>query len=352
MAYATLEVLAGRVRQDLERLFQGRRAALAEGLRDLLRLLLTAEAPPPLEALAESGEVRGLQTHLRVLASHLQTESRLPEALCARYRYNMSELKARSRYGVAPRTWDYVHRLAKELGWDLHVHVPLIQYADYAWHDELEEKLVDVEVVLDGQALEGMLLYALEGYLSPRRPRRKGYEVYGISLGMVRDVHRRRRGGAIAVTRYVSVMRSHPQLSAEVGTRFAELNPRSLDALLRATAAFYPQYQAVGDFHSHLYDDLNVLIQTRGWEYSESDEDGNITLAQLLADLGHRISVAFVIGIARSVRRVARGHFRGRRNTMQMSLANCRVIVGAYRSLGSGRLTQSNISLRLSGVTA
>ena len=48
---------------------------------------------------------------------------------------------------------------------------------------------------------------------------------------------------------------------------------------------------------------------------------------------------------------MARSHFRGLRNTPQMTLGNCRVILGAYRNLGTGRLTNSNIGLRLSGTT-
>jgi hypothetical protein len=33
-----------------------------------------------------------------------------------------------------------------------------------------------------------------------------------------------------------------------------------------------------------------------------------------------------------------------------MSVGNCRAIVAAYRSLGSGRLSDQNISLQLSGM--
>jgi hypothetical protein len=351
MAYATLELLVGRVRADLERFFGGRRVALAESFRHLLRLLATAQVPEPLELLARSGQVRGLRTHLKVLSDHLQDESRLPEALCARYKYKASEARAKKRYQIASRSWDCVHRLAREIGWDLDLHIPLITYENYPWHDDLEQELVSVEVVLDNRALEGMLLCALEGYLSPRKPRRKGYEVYGITLGMIRDAPRRTRPNGISITRYVSVMRSHPQLSALGATDFVEPNSASLDAILSASAAFYPQYQAVGDFHSHPYDDFGVLIRAKGWLYSGGDEDVNINLAQAMGALGQRLFVAFVIGIAKSTQRVARSHFRGRKNTIQMSLGVCRIILGAHRSLASGRLTQQNISLRLSGLT-
>ena len=71
----------------------------------MLWLLVTADVPEPLERLARSGEVRGLATHLAALAGHLQAESRLPEALCARYKYKTSERNARRRYAIAPRAW-------------------------------------------------------------------------------------------------------------------------------------------------------------------------------------------------------------------------------------------------------
>ena len=79
MAYATLEILADRVRGDLEKYFQNRRAKLADRLRQLLRMLLTAKIPKELADLAASGEARGLRTHLKSLESYLQNDSPLPE---------------------------------------------------------------------------------------------------------------------------------------------------------------------------------------------------------------------------------------------------------------------------------
>jgi hypothetical protein len=351
MAYATLELLAERVRGDLERLCGGRRVRLRDALGHLLRLLVTADVPDELQRLADAGEVRGLRTHLKALAAHLQNESRLPEALCARYKYKASESRARKRYRISRRTWEHVHALAKELAWNPDLRIPLIQYDGYPWHDLLEERFVELEVLLDARALEGMLIYALEGYLSPRRPRRKGCEIYGITLGMSRDADRRRGRDGVGITRYVSVMRSHPQLSAEGHRTYVEPNPRSLQAILSATAAFYPQYQAVGDFHSHPYDDLATLERRKGWLFSDGDEGANVELAQAMAELGHHLLVAFVIAIARCTPRVTRSHYRGLKNTLQMSLGPCRVILAAFRSLGSGHLSTSNIRLRLSGAT-
>ena len=349
VAYAELEILADAVRGDVEAYHEGRPARRADALEGLLRLLLTAETPASLAGLAASGEVRGLRTHLRALEKHLRKRSRLPEALCARYKYGASETEALRRYDVGRRTWRYFHDLARELDWDPALHVPMVPYEGIGWHDALEERFVEQVVVLDAQALEGMLIAALEAYLSPRRPRRKGYEVYGVNFGMLREEQRRRRRGGLRVTRYVSVMRSQPQLSAEGGSGGVEPNARSLDAILTATTALYPQYQSVGDFHSHPYDDFAALDQQRGWEYTAADESSNVELSRRLAEMGHRLAVTFVVAIARSGKAVAPSRFKGLRNTHQMTLGDCRVIVAAYRTLESGRLTTSNIRLLLSG---
>ncbi len=349
MRYAALEILGNRVREDLERYFTNCPAKLRKNLQHLLYMLLTAEIPQGLEALAGSGEIRGLATHLRALVRHLQHHSRLPRGLCARYKYRNSEAQVLRRYKISPRTWNYFHDLAKELQWNGDLHVPQISYEKYPWHDELEERFIELEVLLDAHALEGMLLAALEAYLSPRKSRRKGYEICGINLGMSREVHRRNPRDGLRITRYVSVMRSQPQLSAESGYSSVQTNPRSLDAILTATTALYPHYQAVGDFHSHPYDDFSLLDQQRGWEYTASDEQSNIDFARVMFDRGHHVMVAFVITLTRSSQKVSRTHFKGMKNTIQTSLGNCRVIIAAYRSLESGRLTRSNTRLRLSG---
>lgn len=352
MAYTDLEKLAAQVQEDLEGFFQSRRVKLRESLSRLLELLMTTRIPEALAELAGSGEVRGLRTHLKALESYLRENSYIPEAFCSRYKYKISESQARSRYKVSKGAWGYVHRLAKDVGWDPALNVPLIPYEKYRWHDALEERFVNVEVVLDTHALEGMLVSAMEGYLSPRRTKRKGYEVYGINLGMTRDVQRGRTPDGSRMTRYVSVMRSQPQLSADAEYQFVEPNPRSLDAILTTTQALYPQYQAVGHFHSHPYDEFSDLEEKKGWVYSPSDEQINIDFARVMADLHQRIMVTFVVGISRSGQTVTRSHFKGLKNTIQMSIANCRVIIAAYRSLGSGRLARSNIRLALSGMVS
>lgn len=354
MAYARLERLSSRVAGDLERHFEGRPARLREALGWLLRLMVTSEVPDELRRLAKGGRskrsrIRGLRTHLKELEAHLGGHARLPECLCARYKYRLSEARARKLYRVADRDWSFVHALARRVGWSLDLQVPFINYEEYGWHDPLEESFVNVEVALDPEALDGMLVCILEAYLSPKPSRRKGYEVYGVNLGMIRENLERRRGRGVVITRHVSVMRSQPQLSADGDTGGVEPNQRSLEAILEATATLFPQYQAVGDFHSHPYDDLARLEAKRGWEYSADDEAVNIDVSRTMAELGHPPEVAFVVAIAHSAKRVRRGRYRGLDNTLQLSVGDCRVVIAAYRSLESGCYSARNICLQLPG---
>jgi hypothetical protein len=310
------------------------------------------EAPPPLIALARSGEVRGLLTHLRALERHLADDSQLPEAICARYKYFASTSAALRRHHVSPRAWYYVHDLAREVDRPLDVHAALLPYEQYDWHDALEEDFVDMEVIVDSLSLERMLLCSLEAYLSPKARQRKGYEVYGLNLGMARDIHQRRPRDGLRIRRYVSVAYCQPQMSADNQHKSVIPNVRSLEAIITAAATLYPQYQAIGDFHSHPYDELANLDAARGWGYTSADETSNVDLSHMMADLGHRVHVMFVIAIARSRRAAPRSHYKGMRNTIQVSLGNCRAILAAYRSLESGRLTRRNVRLRLAGMSS
>ncbi len=105
----------------------------------------------------------------------------------------------------------------------------------------------------------------------------------------------------------------------------------------------------VGDFHSHPYDNLDVLEDLRGWQFTCDDERSNVEISHTLSDLGHCALVTFILAIARCKPRVNQRPYKGMRNTIQICVGDCRVILAAYRSLESGRLTSNNIRLRLAG---
>ena len=341
------EKLAASVRRDLERHFRGRNRLLRRNLEALLRMLITASVPPSLEDLA--CEVRGLRSHLAALERHLRNDPGLPAALFARYRYRQPEPQARRRHEVTDGEWRLVHDLAREVGRNLEVLVPALDGVRHRWHDRLEEEFSRVEVMLYEEALTDMLVCALEGYLSPRRSRRKGYEVYGINLGMVREVRQLQRHRGMMTTYYVAVMRSQPQLSAEGSFGEVLPNERSLQAVLDATRTLFPQYQVVGDFHSHCYDTLETLLARRGWEYSRGDEASSVETFDQMLGAGERPLVTFIVALARCARRVHPGRHRGLKNTYRLNIGGCRVVLGAYRVLGSGRYSRRNITLGITG---
>jgi len=350
MPYSRLERLATRLRTDLEMVHDGHGKELKPSLGTLLDLLITAEVPPLLETLVRRSKLHGFKTHLRSLERHLQEDSHLPECLCARYKYKVSETKARRRFRIGDRDWRYIHALAQDLGRDLDLLIPFIQYEFFHWHDVLEQDLVTLEVILDPRALDDLLVCALEGYLSPKLNRRKGYEVYGLCLGMVRDEYTRARRNGIAITRYVSVMRCQPQLSAEGTAKYVLPNDRSVKAIVDATGALFPQHRVVGDFHSHPYVDLAEMRQRKGWRYSVADQEHNEEMSQVLKSMGHPPTVGLIVAVTRCRQRIERSHYRKEKNTIQLSAGDCRVVLGAFHTLESGRYSHRNVRLRVPGM--
>lgn len=292
--------------------------------------------------------VRSRRSSHESLAAYLAERSRFPEALCAHYRYGESKRRVLEYYGVRESDWRFVHRLARDYGVDIRALVGTIPYEALEWHDELERRFVSIAVHLDPRALDDILLCALEAYHSPRR--RKAYEVYGITLGMCRDVSRDCGGAGRRTTRHVSVMRAQPQLSAVAGPRYVEPNYRSLDALVGATSTLFPQQQLIGDFHSHVYENASELRLSKGWQPSEEDQRSSMQWIRSLRELGHAPEVDLIIAVARCHRRVPCSHYGGLPNKLQATVGNCRVIVSGYRILQSGCYAEEGVSLSVPGL--
>ena len=353
MARSKLELLTEPVIADLMngQLVQPDRFKSSIG--DLLHLLWTGVAPQHLVELSQQGAVRGLKKHLRLLCRYMENESPLPKALCAHYKFDMPIKMALSRYRVRKTDWKLVHDLAFAYGLDTDLYIrgtALYAKGVGAWHDDLERELVRVHVSLEKSALDEILVACLEGYLSPRMGRKKGYEVYGLNLGMTRGVTEMTPRMGRKEGYFVHVMRSQPMLSAE--GRPSEVIPRakSRDAILQATRTLYPHFEVIGDWHSHTYDSLSQMVRARGWLPSKTDERFNHHWVEELTALGHRPMVAFIVALAHSDKRVGMSHFRGEPNTLQVSINNCRIVIGVHRILMTKRYYSENIHLRVPGV--
>jgi hypothetical protein len=338
-----------KIEEDLIRLFGSKPRLLRKYLWSLLQTVLTTEAQPDLAQLSDSRQVRGLHMHLKQLLVCLRKNPNVPRGICAHYEYNMSSNQARKRYRVTGAEWAYVHDLANRLGFEFEAHIP---YAEHVWHDKLEEEVVNIEVLLDPRALNDMLVAAYEGYMSPRRIRQWGYEVFGINLGMIREEFIRKKGSGMSTLQYVYIIRSQPQLSAVGAYREVDPSPKSLKAVISVSRTLFPQYEVVGDFHSHIYRDFKELEYCRGWDFSDADQKMSPEWARQIREMGgtNRFVAAFVVAMARSAYKVNLSRYKKQLNTLQTTVGDCRVVVAVYRILRSGLYSRKKIRIRVPGM--
>jgi hypothetical protein len=350
MAWPKSVVLARQVRKDIETVLTRKPRQQQAALFHLLTCLLTAEPSQELEHLAGRSRGLGFKAHLRALVDHLRNTSRLPEALCARYEYGQSGSRVKHEWSITENEWRYVHDLGREVGMPLDVFYQNYDLTEFDWHEDLEEDIVCVDVSLDARAVEDLLLAVIEGYLSPRNNQQKGYEVYGVCLGMWRERANRKRRQGLRVARHVHILRCQPQLSADGAAYWVSWNQKSLDALMEATRSLFPSYDLVGDFHSHPYDTFPEMRRRKGWLLSKPDERDLVRWSQHMKGLGQRPSISLVAAVSRSDRAVQRSRYREKETTLQLSAGGCRVIIQAYRILGSGKASDRNLRLRAAGM--
>lgn len=350
MSLSTVEKYCYPLEELLKTHFHPKSRDLNESRKALLLLLLTAHIPDTIKYLMIEHRIRGLNTRITRLYRYLRKFSNVPEAFCARYKYKMSVHRVMRRYNISERTWNYIHNLSKETDFELDIQLPNMDFRKFKWHERLEEHQVFTDIILDPRALNDMLVAIYEGYLAPRKKRRKGCEVYGFNMGMIRttEVEEKRKG--ISIHKYVSVMRSSPQISANAARWWVEPNQLAMKALIKANMTLFPQNQILGDFHSHAYDSWNSLLYNEGWNYSKSDQNYNYSLSKKFSDMGHPFHIAFTVAIAKTKHIVKRRHFRGKKNMIQLRVGKCCAIVAAYRSLEKGRYSVKNLQLRLPGM--
>jgi hypothetical protein len=350
LAFSTIEKFCYPIEELLNNHFNPQSTNLTEIRKSLLLLILTAQIPPFMQEILRDHEIRGLKTRVIRFQKYLKKFSNVPEAFCARYKYKMSAHRVKVRYQISARTWNYIHRLADDTAFDLSIQLPVMDFRKFKWYESLEEDLIFTDVVLDPRALNDMLVATYEGYLAPRKKRRKGCEVYGLNMGMIRttEVQAERKG--ITIHRYVSVLRSAPQMSATANWGEVKPNKLAIKAVIKANMTLFPQNQILGDFHSHPYTTWADLLYNEGWTYSKGDQLENYRLAKTFAELGNPISLAFVVTIAKSKHVIKRRHFRGKKNMLQLRVGSCCAIVAVYRSLEHGRYSDKKIQLRLPGM--
>jgi hypothetical protein len=308
MAKTRLVSMLKTLRAAVDEFDHGRPAQRRRHLSALVEFIVTAEPP---EALLELGEAEGmsaLRRTMKRLHDFLSNHSPLPEALCCRYRYRQATGLVLTEWGIRKTEWREAHQLANDAGIAFDLLYDRIDVTRLPWHDPIEEELASVDVILDPAALDDLLLCAIEGLLSPKKGKRKGYEVYGVALGMVKTRTQARRRGGVSTRKAVYILRCQPQLSADSTYRSVEWRERSIDALIEASHSLFPQYAVIADFHSHPYDTLEELYARRGWDPSEGDAEDGLEWFREVRRHGDRPEVSLIVAIAPSRARTERGH--------------------------------------------
>ncbi|HUT55542.1 MAG TPA: hypothetical protein VM658_19280 [bacterium] len=346
--------LATRIEELLNERLGGDEDRHASFLGALCHLIVTAGADDESGAFLMRSRIPGLIKLLDDLMAALVAESNVHKALCARYLYRQSEAKARRRWKVRDSEWNYIHKLARRCSCDFDLIYGIFEelFLDADWHDELEEQFTQREVILETKAIEDLLIPVMEGYLRTRKVggKYKAYEVYGICLGM-RSVREAGKGRGPRSNSLVNIMRCQPQLSAHSKSTWVIRSERSIKALMQATQSLFPAYELIGEFHSHAYDTLSDLETNRGWEFSEGDEGDLVYWARDMKDkLGQKPAVSLVAAIASCERNAERRHHNGIKSTLELSAGGCRIIINAYRVLGSGRPSNQNVILKAPGM--
>jgi hypothetical protein len=343
-----------RVEQLIEKYVEngrGKRYAEKRLQLDLLRLLETGVLGSELKTMCRKSY--GAKGVLERIQSEITRDYALPKAIYDFWFLRTGESKALKRWKVKRRDFLMVKMLADSLGRQPGTFLDEVSPAETSWMAEVEREHVHVEVNLERQALEDMMLSALEAYRVPRRRKHTFTEIYGICLGTVREIKRGWKGRGDYYVYRVNVVRAATQIRARTSGSSAWPNERSLDAQVEAAEILFPYYEVVGDFHSHPYRTLRQIYRRKGWEYSVDDEAHNLGWVKRMHEsFGHHPRVGFIIAIAKAgkVRR-GKAYFLRRQFVIKTDLGSHHVFIAAYRILTDGTYSNKGIVLTCPQIT-
>lgn len=359
MAKTTLRRIIDQVTDEVEEIYPDRPSLLF----DILFVILTGELPPKdngslIRLTKSKNHARAVKPFeaLRDFVQHYP----IAQAVCARYQYGQPQSRVLKEWKVNPSDWKLVHTLARDIGFgglESFITGTPFPFRHFEWHDQFEEERIYLNVLFDPRAIEDMLISAQEAYFA-RGPRQKAaHEVYGVMLGMRRDMPFKDKNAGNLTVRFVHIMRCQPQLTAKASPANVTPNAYSLEALSNLALTQFPQYEIIGDFHSHPWNTWKSLERYRGWELSEPDQSSTRNWLEYLHRKGSldRPQVSFIIALAKGKPYKGRPlRFHKMENTLQYTIGtgdkSCRVLIAGYRILESGRCTHKNISLQPPGV--
>jgi len=284
------------------------------------------------------------------IASHLRRarDNALGKALLEYTELGASHVVACRRWGVRPSEWQYLLELASYLDEKVRRGVRLREWPA-AWLSEAEEGHQEAVVLVEDQALQDMVLGALEAYSVPKGRGSRYSEVYGVCFGSVKTEQWETRGYGRQWLEHVLVRRVALQLRAQTTSGSVRRSPRSQAVHLEMAHDLFPHLDLVGDFHSHPYTTLERLRYCRGWEYTRGDEEDNVAWLAEIAEAGYHPRVGLILAIARAAK--AQGGRHPAANILRSTIGRCHCYLAAYRINRDGTYSTSDVTLRCPTIT-
>jgi hypothetical protein len=307
------------------------------------------------EAVVNSGKnlkdfassVTGIKKTIKDIEVIVGRDCKLPQALYASYSKGISKKQILNEWKIKKRDWDFVHDLVNNDEIEMMEALAETPEGKLPWISEIELKYETLDVILDSHALEDMLLSVLETYKVPKGKGSQYTEVYGLCLGMVRQISTSIRGSREHQHQRIHVVRAAPQIRAQLNPTWCMPNDNSRNALLEASNVLFPQYEVVGEYHSHPFISLSELIKRTGWVPSQSDYQSMPGIFEGIQEQNHRLRVSFIIAIAKGKETSSKGQHKNMENVLRLVIGGCHVFVAAYRILSGGILEQNPKTIRL-----
>lgn len=305
--------------------------------RELMSLIATGEPGPHAAALRRAARAARCAGAFEKLLAFPSASQKLARTIYALAMLEVPGKTAQKRYGARVSELIAAASVAEAAG----VHPGELSRAiapeKLRWAAEAQAEWIEAVVHITPGAVRDLLFAAAEGYRVPAKQRPRGpgrpppdyTEVYGLCFGT--KTERPKTPAWKGKEVHYTVERCVTQLRASMRSSAVGWNSLSTKVASELAGKIDPQWELLGDFHSHPYRTLKSMRRAEGWEYSAQDELVNVRFLQELKQLKHRPVLGLVVAVARKKKAKAGGnvHQFGD-HTAQFTIGNHQYVIGAY----------------------
>jgi len=169
-----------------------------------------------------------------------------------------------------------------------------------------------------------LILNGLEAYtvLHPGKSRAiTRIETYGLLWG--HEIHLPKDNGILYSIEMASV-----DTSTERGRNYCTPNDSALELKRDIMTSFWPQYDFIGDFHTHPYEDYKKVIEKKWYNFSNPDYESLTDYSDYW--MKHNYRVGLVLTIAQLTNKSQKVPRYYQNNTIEFTLGNYRLWIKGY----------------------